>query len=121
MINMNREIEIVYPGELRKMLALVSELEPLDLLEQIFAWFNAGSGNECDEFKRSRMRSLSVNDFVRVNDEWYQCASYGWVPVSAALVAEIETAVRNHPLCSESAWCALDRVMSQRQREPAAV
>ena len=38
------------------------------LLEAIFAWFNAGSGEECQEFLAAGMRSLSVGDYVIVRE-----------------------------------------------------
>ncbi len=55
---------------------------PLDVLEDIFAQWNGGSGEECYLFQNSRCRSLSVGDYVKVGDDWYRCASFGWDKVS---------------------------------------
>lgn len=52
------------------------------VLEEIFAQWNAGSGRESSLFLRSSCRSLSVGDYVKVNDQWYRCASFGWDEVS---------------------------------------
>lgn len=49
-----------------------------DVLEEIFAQWNAGSGRECYLFQNNRCRSLSVGDYVKVGDQWYRCASFGW-------------------------------------------
>lgn len=47
-------------------------------LESMFAGFNAGSGRELHVFNTSHVRSMSVGDFVQVEDRWYRCASCGW-------------------------------------------
>ena len=65
------------------------------LLDKIFAWFNAGSGEECQEFLAAGMRSLSVGDYVAVRelddsciqlgtrrDYIYRCDSKRWTEVS---------------------------------------
>ncbi len=53
------------------------------ILEEIFAQWNSGSGQECSRFTRDRnIRSLSVGDYVCVEGRWYLCASFGWDIVS---------------------------------------
>lgn len=53
-----------------------------DVLENIFAEWNNGSGQEGHLFLQSACRSLSVGDYVKVGDQWYRCASFGWDEVS---------------------------------------
>ena len=54
------------------------------LLEKVFAAFNCGSGEECDVFLDSQVRSLSVGDFVAIDDSWYKCEPMGWTPARGA-------------------------------------
>lgn len=49
-----------------------------DILEEIFAGWNNGSGQESEIFLRREVRSLSVGDYVRVDGQWYACAPVGW-------------------------------------------
>ena len=48
------------------------------LLGRVFAAWNCGSGQECDMFLRSQVRSLSVGDFVAIDGSWYKCEPMGW-------------------------------------------
>lgn len=59
------------------------------ILEEIFAQWNSGSGQECERFTRDRnTRSLSVGDYVMVNGQWYLCAPFGWNEVSGDEVSK---------------------------------
>jgi hypothetical protein len=56
----------------------------------------AACGNFPDEethlphWKALRSRSLSVGDFVRINEgKWFQCAPTGWIEVSEERVNEV--------------------------------
>lgn len=111
---MKYEIEVLIPskGDESDSYLMTRELDMTrsDVLENVFGWFNNGSGEECDEFTKRQCRSLSVNDFVRLNDEWFQCRSVGWDKVDDALVRnQIEEA---KSLCGQgdgqvSMWSAL--------------
>jgi hypothetical protein len=86
------------------------------VLEEIFAMFNHGSGQECELFLKHRLRSLSVNDCVRVNTRWFQCRSVGWEEVTEEYVDELEKAVVNHPLYNlHGAFYCLDQIMWERR------
>lgn len=61
---------------------------PEQYLEQIFAEWNNGSGRESERFLSKRCRSLSVGDFVYVNERWYRCESMGWKHQTIAQVNE---------------------------------
>ena len=80
------------------------------VLEKVFGWFNSGSGEEHQDFLKSKCRSFSVNDFVKLNGEWFQCRSSGWDLVEEILVRnQIEQA---KALCGQgnglvSMWSAL--------------
>jgi len=62
------------------------ETRPEVLLEKVYDAFNHGSGQEDELFLQLHCRSLSVGDFVMVEDQWYQCASCGWDKVSEPYV-----------------------------------
>ena len=65
------------------------ELDDAALLEEIFGEWNSGSEQECEIFLANRhIRSLSVADFVKIGDQWYQCASFGWDEVSDQFVSD---------------------------------
>ena len=49
-----------------------------DILELVFAGFNNGSGQEWPMFLKTRIRSLSVGDFVSIGGIWYRCEGCGW-------------------------------------------
>ena len=80
----------------------------LELMEQVFAWFNGGSGEECPEFRD--MRSLSVGDYVVVrhlDDEKlhlrnqrsyvFRCDKVGWVELEWSQLWMDISAGRNMP------------------------
>ena len=60
----------------------------IEALEEVFAGWNAGSGQEWPGFVSAHVRSLSVGDFVKIENEWFQCNSFGWKLVDEAYVAE---------------------------------
>jgi hypothetical protein len=62
-----------------------------EILEEIFAGFNAGSGQEHPKFTRE-LRSLSIGDFVTINNSNYECDLIGWKPITTA---ELLTEVKN--------------------------
>ena len=89
-------------------------MEPtLELMEQVFAWFNGGSGEECPEFRD--MRSLSVGDYVVVrhlDDEKlhlrnqrsyvFRCDKVGWVELEWSQMWMDISAGRNMPVWMKS-------------------
>ena len=96
------EIEIKYPqwspeervqcpDAVRQMVFYCDhEYDHREKLEEIFDGFNAGSGLECRLFSMTpKMRSMSVGDFVRIEDQWYQCASGDWIKVTPERVEEV--------------------------------
>lgn len=90
-------ITINYPGCQARTFAHASNSDKYEVvLEEIFAAFNHGSGKESKLFLESKMRSLSTNDFVRINTQWYQCKSVGWEKVTEEFVDEIEKEVVAH-------------------------
>lgn len=84
------EILVVIPQKAEdiRMFNLVLELDVTrsQVLEKVFGWFNSGSGEEHQDFLRNDCRSFSVNDFVKLNGEWFQCRSSGWDLVEESLV-----------------------------------
>lgn len=111
---MKYEIEVLIPSKGDESdsvkMTLNLEMTKSQVLELMFDWFNHGSGSECQMFLDKKCRSLSVNDFVRLNDEWFQCRSVGWDKVDGSLVRnQIEAAkaacVQGHG--QVSMWSAL--------------
>lgn len=84
---MLKHIHIVQPGRMSVVYSHETSFDDIDaILESVFGGWNAGSGQECDEFLKSRTRSLSVGDFVGLNGKFYQCESFGWNEVPRATV-----------------------------------
>ena len=114
---MKNIIHVIYPAEYLASFVIEGDHTDDDLLEMVFAQWNHGSGMECDQFISSKKRSLSVNDIVCVNGNYYQCASFGWNEVTSDYVKELEHAVENHPSRREGAWFALNDVMWERNKQ----
>lgn len=56
------------------------------ILETIFSWCNNGSRKECQAFLDSKLRSLSVGDYVTIGTCFsdarkYRCESQGWLEI----------------------------------------
>lgn len=115
----NNLVHVIYPDEFTASFIIKTdgEVDPHDILEMVFAQWNNGSGCESQLFINSKVRSLSVNDIVCVNGNYYQCASFGWNEVTADYVKELEDAVENHPSRREGAWFALNDVMWERNKQ----
>ena len=110
-------VTVCYPDDqLVATTMLVGDLEDdAAILERVFDEWNAGSGSECEMFKRMRLRSLSVNDVVIINGTYYQCASMGWNQISEQEFLEIEASVAKHPQrLLHGAWYTLQSVMAAR-------
>lgn len=118
------EVEIIYPCD---SIFTLSFTEPHDLddqyiLEQMFGEWNHGSQCESKQFLKSKTRSLSVNDIVRVNGRYYQCLSFGWKQVTDQYVRELESDVMRLMMSNPTrydAYFALHEVMYQRHKAEA--
>lgn len=90
MMKNNNKISIWYSDDTVSINYSVLSAEKPDaqILEEVFAQWNSGSGRECKYFLSRKCRSLSVGDFVSVNDTWYRCDAVGWKKVSLARVNE---------------------------------
>lgn len=114
---MKHQIVVNYPGCIAPKFEFDASdsISVKELLEQIYAWFNHGSGREADIFLNSKMRSLSVFDFVRLDGVWFQCRGTGWDAVTDEYVDEIEKAVVNHPKFKlHGGFSALNEVMWEK-------
>ena len=108
-------VTVNYPASLAITFNVESPYNEDGVLEQVFGWFNHGSGMERDDFQKHGCRSLSVHDFVRVNGQWYQVRGVGWHKVTDEYVDLIEEAVVNHPSFEkEGEWYALGEVMREK-------
>lgn len=115
---MKRKIVINYIGDNVRTFFVNSEKSTEDLLEQVFAWFNHGSGQECTEFFVRKMRSLSVNDCVQLDGQWYQCRGLGWEKVTEEFVDELEKDVVQHPqFAARGGWHCLWDVMWKKHNQ----
>jgi hypothetical protein len=112
-------VNIIYPDEFTVGFVIETNdvVDVHDILEMVFAQWNAGSGCESELFIKSRKRSLSVNDIVCVNGTYFQCASFGWDEVSPEYVNDLEKSVAIHPRrFVDSAWSVLNDVMWERKK-----
>jgi len=108
----DNKVSVIYPAEFTMSFSLEGDCKHT-LLEQIFEQWNAGSGRESDLFKNSKVRSLSVNDIVCINDEYFQCKSLGWQSVSKEYVEDLENKVKSHSDFDRyGAWFTLSRLSS---------
>lgn len=107
-------IKIVYPGEF----SFTYVPNTFFSLDDVFHAWNAGSTQECDEFKHLRVRSMCSNDCVCVNGTWYQCMSVGWREVTKEFVDYLEQKVIEHPDYEEMrAWSCLNNIMWERKKK----
>jgi hypothetical protein len=109
-----KNITIVYPGDKTFRFQHPSTAEDKDLLELLFAEWNAGSCQECDLFLNGNQRSMSTGDFVCIDGNWYQCMSIGWEKTDIAHVNAFEQLVvervKSDPECQGSGWCAAGKI-----------
>jgi len=49
-----------------------------DILSAVWEQWNAGSGNECQQFLKLDVRSMMVGDYVSINGVWHECLPFGW-------------------------------------------
>ena len=115
---MKNIITVIYPDEFTASFVIRTDkvTDHHDLLEMVFDQWNHGSSNECELFRNSNIRSLSVNDIVCVNGTYYQCASFGWNEVTSDYVNKLEESVSNHPRRSDGAWSVLNDIMWDRNK-----
>ena len=114
---MKNIVHVIYPDESTYCFIMDNDMSTDDILERVFAEWNHGSGMECEMFIRSQKRSLSVNDIVCVNGEYFQCASVGWNSVTPEYVNELEEAVASNSRRDIGAWFALSDVMYERKKQ----
>lgn len=108
-------VVIKYPADRFFNVSMEGDTHP-EILENVFAAFNYGSGREHPLFMASRARSFSVNDLVQIDRVWYQCQSMGWKAITESEMIELETAVMKHRAFSErGAWFALSEIMWERR------
>lgn len=111
---MKNIIHVLYPDDKTFGYVIVTnnKVTVETLLEQVFAEWNHGSGKECDLFKSGKTRSLSVNDIVCINGNYYQCKSSGWRNVTPSYVTSLEQKVNSHPFrLTNSPWYVLNLIM----------
>lgn len=84
------QLRIVYADRSYNSGPLFADLSKnvIEALEEVFAGWNAGSGREWPGFLSEKVRSLSVGDFVKIENDWFQCNSFGWKLVDEAYVAD---------------------------------
>jgi hypothetical protein len=114
---MKNLIHVIYPDESIHSYVIESDERVDRILEVVFAEWNHGSDMECDLFKRSKKRSVSVNDIVCVNGRYFQCAGVGWTEVDSAYVVNLENEVSSSKYRDTSAYMALSEVMWQRKKK----
>jgi hypothetical protein len=61
------------------------ELSDPEILDIVWEQWNAGSGNESEEFLKRNVRSMMVGDYVHISGDtegsescWHECLAIGW-------------------------------------------
>ena len=58
------------------------ELSDPEILDIVWEQWNAGSGNESEEFLKRNVRSMMVGDYVHIlgpdGGVWHECLPFGW-------------------------------------------
>ena len=49
-----------------------------EILGAVWEQWNAGSGNECQQFLKLNVRSMMVGDYVSIDGVWHEVLPYGW-------------------------------------------
>jgi|TARA_Y100000310_G_scaffold242766_1_gene246973 hypothetical protein len=49
-----------------------------DILDAVWEQWNAGSGNEGQQFLKLGVRSMMVGDYVCIDGKWHECLTIGW-------------------------------------------
>ena len=49
-----------------------------EILGAVWEQWNAGSGNECQQFLKLNVRSKMVGDYVSIDGVWHEVLPYGW-------------------------------------------
>ncbi len=112
---MRHKLLIHYIGDVARNFFIDSDLPTEALLEKIFAWFNHGSGEECHMLLRDKLRSLSVNDCILLDGQWYQCRGVGWEKITEEFVVDLEFDVIHHPdFETHGGWYCLSDVMRKK-------
>lgn len=111
-------VTVIYPGTFTMTFRETFHTDDVkEILEVVFGNWNGGSGDESEHFRRSHVRSLSVGDFVKVDDTIYQYLSFGWNEVSQERVDEFTKKVEDHPdFKIHGGWVAMSEVMWSEKR-----
>ncbi len=95
-------VKIIYPGH------KTFEIKRFGNGDWDYFWktlkeeWRSNSPNACSTFKDANIRSLGINDFVKVDDTYYRSTCPGgMVEVAEEFVKEIEDKIRNHYLVQE--------------------
>jgi hypothetical protein len=58
------------------------ELSDPEILDIVWEQWNAGSGNESEEFLKRNVRSMMVGDYIHIlgpdGGVWHECLPFGW-------------------------------------------
>ena len=49
-----------------------------EILGAVWEQWNAGSGNECQQFLKLNVRSMMGGDYVSIDGVWHEVLPYGW-------------------------------------------
>lgn len=108
-------VTVIYPDDFQLSFVLNSDASPTDILEDVFAQFNHGSGHESKLFVDSRKRSMSRGDIVLLDGVYHRCESIGWTQMTTQEVIAYEKAIKNHPKREEyGAWYATMAVLREQ-------
>ena len=49
-----------------------------EVLDFVWEQWNAGSGNESQQFLNLNVRSMMVGDYINIDGVWHECLPFGW-------------------------------------------
>lgn len=105
---MNKHIVVIYPAQRTFIFDIMTSKPDTAILEDVFAWFNAGSNQEMEIFLDSHIRSFSVNDFIGIDGKYYQCSSVGWQEVQRNEINDVVEFVEHNVNSFNSPWSVLN-------------
>ncbi len=93
---MKHKVKIIYPGQKTFEFNRFSNGDMDLFFNMLIREWQHKSNNECTTFLDSQIRSFSNNDFMKVDDKYYQYTVFGMKEVTEEFVNLIEDKIKNH-------------------------
>ena len=116
---MKHKVKIIYPGQKTFEFNRFSNGDMDLFFNMLIREWQHKSTNECGTFLDSKLRSFSNNDFIKVDDTYYQYTIFGMVKVTEKFVKSVENKIKNHKYVKEKNdyfWAKLE-VMEELEKK----